>query len=403
MRSSRVFTCCLALVAALGLPLSSLAQRVDATIAIGTSERIWSDVLQEERRVFISLPAGYERSGERYPVLYLLDAEAHFHYATGIVGNLATVNGRMPEMIVVGITNANRPRDLTPVTENRQMMEDRQGGGADTFLKFLVDELGPWVDERYRTQPYRILVGHSFGGLFAVYAMVTRPEAFQANIAISPSLWWDRGLIEQAQRRLSSLPDGRYFLFLSWGDNEPDNRVPSQALVRWLQAHPTKHVRWASRYYPGESHTSTPIRSFQDGLETLFAGWKVRFKIDDVPQKLDLKEIEAHYAQLSRTYGFTVKPTAEVIGRTAMQMLELGNRQSALELFRRNAREHPSISDVHWELGYALAELGRNKEAAEAYSEARRLSVMEDNPYRNPIAEYREQMERLSRESSIKN
>ena len=147
--------------------------------------------MNERRPLFISKPAGYEQGTERYPVLYLLDGETHFHHATGIARFLAE-SGRIPALLVVGVASTNRNRDLTPPSQaGNDLRFSPGGGGADAFLRFLSEELIPYVEANYRTRSYRILVGHSFGGLFAVYALTTRPRVFNAYIAISPSLHWN--------------------------------------------------------------------------------------------------------------------------------------------------------------------------------------------------------------------
>ena len=122
---------------------------------------------------------------DRYPVLYLLDAQTHFHYSSGIADFLAK-DDRMPNMLLVGIVSgdmARRTHDLTPPstaeTDNRFSPGN---GGADAFLSFIADELIPFIDKTYRTRPYRLLIGHSFGGLFGVYALITKPTLFNAYI-----------------------------------------------------------------------------------------------------------------------------------------------------------------------------------------------------------------------------
>src|SRR5687767_11622017 len=128
---------------------------------------IKSGVLGEERTILVRTPPGYERNDLRYPILYMTDGDAHLLHTSGTVSFLAR-NGRMPEMIIVGITNTDRTRDLTPtrvssMTLPNGTMQFPTSGGADKFLKFIETELIPQVEAKYRAQPYRVLAGHSFG------------------------------------------------------------------------------------------------------------------------------------------------------------------------------------------------------------------------------------------------
>jgi predicted alpha/beta superfamily hydrolase len=399
--SSRLLATAFVALALWSPPPRALAQKLDSNISIGQSAHLWSDTLQEERRVLIYLPPHYAHSGTSYPVLYLLDAESQFHHSTGIVQFLASDNGRMPEMIVVGVTNTNRRRDLTPVTHDPEQLKDESGestgaGGADAFLKFLTDELAPWVDTRYRTAPYRVLSGHSFGGLFAVHALLTRPDAFQAYIAVSPSLWWDKQeSLERAKAEIGKVPAGRNFLYLTWGDNEKNISDTTQALVDHLKAHPPANLQWSHRYYPGDDHGTTPHRSLYDGFEALFPDWALQFEINDVAQKFDLAAVESHYAKLSQRYGYTIKPSASAIGELADQLLEARQSEPALELLRRNVREYPWLTDVHVELADALEQQGRPEEALRSYEQALRLAVEDEHPYEDPVAEYRAKVRKL--------
>ncbi|WP_293866775.1 alpha/beta hydrolase, partial [Steroidobacter sp.] len=288
------------------------AQKLDSTIAIGQSTTLWSAVLQEQRRYFVHLPPHYAQSGKAYPVLYLLDAEMQFHSATGIVQFLSSVNDRIPEMIVVGVTNSDRTRDLTPPITHpswAKAREEKSGGGANVFLKFLADELIPAIDASYRTQPYRVLVGHSFGGLFSLHTLSNRPDLFQAHIAISPSLWWDDeapiAAVEEGIRRAGKAP----WLFMSWGDNEANIRDTNRKLVNALETKPPSGLRWEHRYYPGEDHMSTPHRSLYDALQALFAGWRMPRMVGDVEQRFDMRGVEAHYSALAARFGFPIAPS----------------------------------------------------------------------------------------------
>src|SRR5262245_34574113 len=96
-----------------------------------------SDVLGEERTVLVRTPAGYDISGLRYPVLYMTDGADQLGHTAGTIEFLAR-QGRMPEMIVVAITNTDRTRDLSPTKAKSGPgnLEVATSGGADKFLTF---------------------------------------------------------------------------------------------------------------------------------------------------------------------------------------------------------------------------------------------------------------------------
>jgi uncharacterized protein len=108
----------------------------------------------------------------------------------------ASGNTVLPEMIVVGILNTDRTRDLTPTHSTSSAFGQtpemlKNSGGADNFLAFIEKELMPYIDTTYPVAPYKMLVGHSFGGLFAMHTLLNKPQLFNSYIAIDPSLWWD--------------------------------------------------------------------------------------------------------------------------------------------------------------------------------------------------------------------
>ena len=108
---------------------STRAGKLDSTISLGQSTRFWSETLQEERRVFVYLPRYYDVSGRRYPVLYLLDAEEQYYHAVSTAQFLAD-NDRVPEMIIIGITNSHRTRDLTPLTSDKAILQVTPDAGG---------------------------------------------------------------------------------------------------------------------------------------------------------------------------------------------------------------------------------------------------------------------------------
>ena len=170
----------------------ALAILILATPMIGRSQvsgneirhELMSSELNELRQISVVLPPGYEEQPEtNYPVLYVLDGVQQMSHTVGTATALYTY-GEMPALIIVGVDSVDRTLDMTPAA----LPGVEKSGGADKFLGFLVDELKPYIAERYRTNSYSMLAGHSFGGLLATYSLIARPEAYQARFAFSPSL-----------------------------------------------------------------------------------------------------------------------------------------------------------------------------------------------------------------------
>ena len=162
--------------------------------------RIYSQLLNEERKVYVHCPkVDSTDRNKRFPVLYVLDGDNHFELMAQYVDYLSRPDVlAMPRLIVIGIPNTKRTRDLTPTNsllnyENKPDSSSYQGsGGNEKFLQFMATELMPMIEKRYQTAPYKILAGHSFGGLASLNCLLTHPDLFDAYVAVSPSLWWDK-------------------------------------------------------------------------------------------------------------------------------------------------------------------------------------------------------------------
>jgi enterochelin esterase-like enzyme len=128
-------------------------------IVLGYQATIHSSVLGEDRDILIYLPDTYMTSENAYPVIYLLDGRFNFQHTTSTVELLARL-GHIPRMIVIAIANVDRRRDFTATVSP----DTRLGGGAEPLLDFIEQELVPYVEQGFRTQPYRIIIGHSLGG-----------------------------------------------------------------------------------------------------------------------------------------------------------------------------------------------------------------------------------------------
>jgi predicted alpha/beta superfamily hydrolase len=185
-------------------PLADRAtQSTPITLPHAATFTIESAILGETRRINVLLPAIYGVPVEGpLPVLYMPDgglAEDFLHIA-GLVQVLVS-NGTMRPVILVGIENTQRRRDMTGPT---QVAKDREiapiVGGSAAFRAFLRDELMPAIRSRYQTTDESSIVGESLAGFFALETLFEEPELFRNYIAVDPSIWWnDGGLIRTAK------------------------------------------------------------------------------------------------------------------------------------------------------------------------------------------------------------
>jgi predicted alpha/beta superfamily hydrolase len=180
-----------------------------ADIVIGSKFVIKSNILDEERTCLISLPDSYNDSSEvakKYPIIVLLDGYTHFKTASGIVHFMSSNRNRnnlMPESIIIAIENVDRERDFT-VTKIKTKRPNTMGGGRN-FLNFIEKELIPYIDENYRTEPSRTLVGHSLGGLLTLNSYMDKNSVFNAYISIDPSIWWSEEMMKNKVDSISSI------------------------------------------------------------------------------------------------------------------------------------------------------------------------------------------------------
>lgn len=380
--------CVAALLAALVLPPACLAAQTDTTIAIGVRRSIHSDILSEDREVWIHTPAGYDPAGTaRYPVLYLLDGRGHFHHASGVLEFLAAQN-RMPPMIVVAVRNTDRTRDLTPPTRDTAA-QFRTAGGASAFLRVLRDELRPWVERQYLSEPYAVLVGHSFGGLFATQVLIEDPEAFDAYISISPSLWWDgERLLGEADSIFVRHPNLRGALYMTMGNEGGPMLAGAWGFARVLELRAPESFRWEWTHLPAEDHGSVPHRSLYDGLEWLFEGWQfpnlpalVAERGADV-----IPVLEAHAAALSERFGFTVRPLEGQVNQIGYILLRQDSVAAATRVFEWNVELYPESAKVYDSLGDAYDAACRWEEARASYERAVRRATETSRPVRTSQA-----------------
>ena len=299
-----------------------------ATIPNSEVRLLKSQFVNQEFRIYVAKPTRWgvtDSAGTKYPVIYALDANGEFGTVAEVVRMAAFGPGEMPTAIVVGIgypvagmaeTLNLRTRDYTP-TRDTAFAGFAAGlwgngvaptpGGAEAFLKFIREELKPFIEKNYPADPAdATLIGHSFGGLFAAYALLRQPEAFQRYVIASPSLWWDRKILFEYEKQYAAEhKDLAAKVFLSVGGLEntvelkksfanfpPAMLAPMTAyydragypemvellgpFAKALAGRRYPSLRVTSYVFPGETHSSVMPMIASRGL-------RVVFRRDDLP------------------------------------------------------------------------------------------------------------------------
>lgn len=230
--------------------------------------------------LYVGLPNGYGQGQRRYGVVYTLDADYSFAIARNVVEHLADRNHLEP-LIVVSIAydgppayRRNRTRDYTPTHSlespyGREMQ--KHSGGGPKFRQFLTKELVPLIDRLYRTDPAkRALVGHSYGGLFTTWMMLTTgTTVFNRYVIVSPSYWYDDELIFKLVK--GSRAAGRVYVTAGALEN-PIMARDVRRFARSLRTPARAGLELRDEVLDNETHNSIFPSGFSRGLRWVFEG-----------------------------------------------------------------------------------------------------------------------------------
>lgn len=239
-------------------------------------KKIYSQVLKENRTVLVHLPAGYEDTGRKYPVLMLLDGGDVKSFSgdktlyTRAIDFLDKKSLPGEGIILIGVANKNRSRDMIPVKAEYHI----QSGGAEKFLAFITSELIPWIKDNYRTSEQFIIYGQSDAGLFVLYALLKNPDPFYGFICVSPTIGVCKDFMHSLARNFNPkiIPSNKHF-YLAWGSNDYPlviGYVPG--FLERFSSLLNQTFIWKSEEIPNAGHN--PDEALGSGLEWIFSRGK---------------------------------------------------------------------------------------------------------------------------------
>jgi len=306
-------------------------------ITIGTVHTLTSRVLGEDRKIVVSLPEGYEEGTSSYPVLYLTDGFQNIEHVKGSV-ELLTRTGHMPPIIIVGIKSVDRVRDFTYTKSEN----DPKSGGAEKFLAFIESELIPYIDTNYRTNNYKVLEGHSLGGLFAAATLMEKPNLFQGFIIMSPAFWWHgEELTQKAKPFFAANPNLEKALFFGIGKDESGEefgmRKELTNFIDALNINKPKKINYSPKEFDDEGHMSSTLLSNYHGLRYIFSDLK--YSDEFAVNYTDEAFLKAEQDIIAK-YGENAKRTAESYYDLGASIYK-ENLPGAITVFKRSVDVYP--------------------------------------------------------------
>jgi hypothetical protein len=239
------------------------------------------------------------------------------------------------------------------------LVDIREGGPMGFPLPFKTN---------YRTQPFRIITGHSFGALFAAYALLNQPELFNAYLCISTSFWFDDNVLTRRSESTSPpIVFPNRFLYLSVGGEESSMQInANHEFISFLREQRPEGLTWTFDYITGEDHGSQGLKAMVNGLEFIYSNWK------QPPHEYEkgLDVVKDHFDKLSKSFGYVIKIPKDHIINYGYTMLNKGEHQSAINFFDYYASRFPNDPNAFNCLGESYERIGQFQASLEYYEKA---------------------------------
>jgi len=273
----------------------------------------------------------------------------------------------------------------------------KTSGGGENFVAFIEKELMPHIDSAYQTAPYRVLIGHSFGGLTAMNVLTNHTKLFNAYIAIDPSMWYDQQrFLAATEKKLAEKNYSGTRLYVGIANTMPDGMTVEKMkkdtssetrhirsifeLDKFIKSHPQNGLKYSSRYYSDDNHGSVPFASEYDGLRFIFDYYRLNitgkdFRDTSTALATKLKE---HYDMVSKEMGYKISPPESNINFLGYSAMNNKNFNKATALFKMNIENYPQSDNVYDSYADLLVE---QKDTANAIVYYKKALAIKENAF----------------------
>ena len=365
---------------------SNLAFSQDKSFEIGKRDQLYSNVFKYNREFVVYVPPSKDTNERNtYPVLYLMDGENLFLKTVGILDHLSSAYGgeRCPKMIVVGIFHRNRMKDLLPVYDSTNLEK------TEPFTEFLEKELIPYIDKNYPTQQYRLLLGHSLGGLRAANTLVYHPHLFNSYIALDPSMGHDFNVWSfRTDDVIKKKTFDNKGMFLGMAHTMPigmdtatinkDNSGAARhmrAIMRFcytIEKNKIQGLDFNWKYYPEETHAGVTFLGIFEGLKSVFSWYHnpdYGRIFDSTTNDSDALEIiTSKYILISKKMGYELLPPENYVMDIIRNLQRKDMHRKAYYFAALNIKNYPEskkakicFEEIKWYLKNPLPDISASK------------------------------------------
>ncbi|UGU14891.1 hypothetical protein LS482_14465 [Sinomicrobium kalidii] len=386
-----ILTHCLSLS---GQEQNSLQQlRASIPLSYAQQDSIYSEILDESRKINIYLPESFHEASEehQYPVLVLLEDE-FFYMTSGVVKHLSSVE-RMPETIVVSILDMSYIPTVYTNGSTFWPAEKLSDENPGPFTKHLKEELFPYLESNYRANDFRMIIGLSWTSVYALHTFVKEPGLFDAHIAVAAGdilgMGYDAGerFIDLIAGEVKNHPGRKNYLYITSSDGDGGGNSPEIGehlveLDRILSPLESENFQYVSKLFPNEGHYDVALPALIEALGMIFPKeeWFARYR--DMVNKPGnaIDNIDKYYERLSKKYGFRILPRAErwnSVNRLSWigpYLIRQGRVAEGIEIIERWVELRPNSPLALNELAKAYENSNRIEKAIVTLSKAYELS-----------------------------
>jgi predicted alpha/beta superfamily hydrolase len=344
------------------ISFSSFAQ--STTVSNLQAKNVYSSVLKENRTLNILLPDEYSGTYFRYPVIYLMDAEKNFQNSVEVLSFMME-NHFIPPHIIVGVQNADRFRDMTPVDSvlNKTIFPTR--GGANNFLKALEMDIFPFINKEYRANSRRMVIGHNYSGLFVVHSFIARNDLFDRYLAFSPILWWNNtSILGDTEKFIENGAFARKHLFVSFAKEAKNMLEACKSYIKIMEKAPD-NIKWKYAWMPDEDHYSLYRKSLMQGMEAIFKDYKYPTETELAEGGLNLANTFQRNILLQ--YGRNEKLPYSLLESTSLLLKNRKDYDNALVFLDYTAKNYPERAESFFHAGEIYESTNKHMDALKCY------------------------------------